>query len=87
MFEYCYNRAGIEDTNPMKYLGMNISEVDGEIYFISQDSYVDSGKEIEIKNKTDKSRVLNAEEQASCRRLCGQLNWISTCATSTKHCI
>ena len=60
----------------MKYLGMNISEVDGEIYF-SHDSYVDSCDETEIENKTDKSRDLNAEEQATFCTICWQLNWIS----------
>ena len=69
--------VGTEDLTLMKYLGMNISEVDGEIYF-SQDSYVDSCEETEIENKIDKSWVFNAEEQASFRNIYGQLNWIST---------
>ena len=41
----------------MKYLGMNIDESDHDIYF-NQDSYIDSMDEVEIQNKTDKSRVL-----------------------------
>ena len=68
---------GSEETVPLKYLGMNIDESDGDIYF-SQDSYIDTAEEVEIRNKTDKSRVLNKEEQALFRKICGQLNWIST---------
>ena len=69
--------VGSEETVPMKYLGMNIDESDGDIYF-SQDSYIDSMEEVEIQKKTDKSRVLNEDEQALFRKICGQLNWIST---------
>ena len=39
--------VGSEETVPMKYLGMNIDESDGDIYF-SQDSYIDSMEEVEI---------------------------------------
>ena len=38
----------------------------------------DSCEEIEIENKTEKSRVLNAEEQASFCRIRRQLNRIFT---------
>ena len=69
--------VGSEETVPMKYLGMNIDESDGDIYF-SQDSYIDSMEEVEIQQKTDKSRVLSEDEQALFRKICGQLNWIST---------
>jgi hypothetical protein len=55
--------VGSEETVPMKYLGMNIDESDHDIYF-NQDSYIDSMDEVEIQNKTDKSRVLNEDEQA-----------------------
>jgi hypothetical protein len=65
--------VGSEETVPMKYLGMNIDESDGDIYF-SQDSYIDSMEEVEIQKKTDKSRVLNEDELALFRKTCGQLN-------------
>ena len=45
--------VGAENTTPMKYLGINISEIDGKIFF-SQDSYIDSCEEVEIENKADK---------------------------------
>ena len=69
--------VGSQETEPMKYLGMDIEESNGEISF-SQDSYIDSSEEIKIENKTDKSRILNAGEQSLFRTICGQLNWIST---------
>ncbi|CAB4016033.1 Hypothetical predicted protein [Paramuricea clavata] len=40
-----------------------IDESDRDIFF-NQDSYIDSMEEVEIQNKTDKSRVLNEDEQA-----------------------
>lgn len=69
--------VGSQETAPMKYLGMNIDESDDEISF-SQDSYIDSSDEIDLQDKKDKSRILNAKEQSSFRTICGQLNWIST---------
>ena len=59
----------------MNYLEMNV-EVDGEFY-LNRDSYIRSSEEVEMQNKTNKSRALIREEQAMLRRIFGQLNWIA----------
>ena len=69
---------GSEASTPIKYLGINLDKVDGEIMF-SQQSYIENVDEVDLRaHKDEKERDLNPEEQSAYRTTCGQLNWICT---------
>ena len=70
-------QIGSEDITPFKYLGMNISQVDGVIY-VDQESYIRVTEAVDQIDMKDKERTLNENEQYLYRAICGQLNWIAT---------
>ena len=73
---------GSEASTPIKYLGINLDKVDGEIMF-SQQSYIESVDEVDLRtHKDEKERDLNPEEQSAYHAICGQLNWI--CCTQSR---
>ena len=72
-----------------KYVGIDIKqEWDDKSIILSQDSYIQSMKFIEISTtrSTDKEAKLTEEEVTELRGAVGQLNWLS-CVIKARHCI
>ena len=68
---------GSEDSTPMKYLGNNIDQDEGAIYF-SQEEYIKDVNPADLELNNDKNRTLTDGEQRNYRAICGQLNWIAS---------
>ena len=60
------------------FLGMDVSQHNGEKILLHQQSYVDSINAKELDNDEGKDRKLNAREQSSFRSIVGQLNWVGS---------
>lgn len=69
--------VGSEFNTPFKYVGLNVNKTD-ETIVIDQYSYIEHIDEVNVADRINKSRALNATEQREYRGICGQLNWVAS---------
>ena len=67
---------GLEESKGMKYLGLEINQVDSGIH-LSMDEYIESIMPLQVRNE-DKSKCLEKSEYNEFRQLIGQVNWCAT---------
>ena len=66
-----------EDDDSFSYVGLKIDQDDDYSICVSQDSYAQAIREIEIDVKKDTHSSLEPEEITRLRGVLGQLNWLS----------
>ena len=69
--------ASKEELQTFKYLGLNISQTNHDI-FMHQKVYIEEIEVVEIDKPNQKDRKLLPHETQQLRRVAGQLNWVST---------